>query len=86
MALLNVRLTEDDARLVRTLRARGIVISDLVRRAIRAAAASASPPGDSDAILTEMIAQIPLPPRRQIRSANRREAREEILTKLRKKR
>jgi len=51
MSLLNVRLAEDDVRLVRVLRARGAAISELVRRAIRAEAAVARVPGDTDAVL-----------------------------------
>ena len=38
MRLLNVRLDDNDSRLVKRLRERGVSISDLVRGAIRAEA------------------------------------------------
>jgi hypothetical protein len=39
--LLNVRLTPEDERIAKRLRARGLSISDIVRRALREAAAEA---------------------------------------------
>jgi hypothetical protein len=64
MRLLNVRLDDDDGRLVRRLRERGVSISELVRGAIRAEARRApkSAPLDIDALLAEIERQHPTPP------------------------
>ena len=86
MALLSVRLTEDDARLVRARRARGVATSDLVRRAIRAEAAATRPAADTDAVLAAMIARFPMTERPTIRSVNRKELQAEIRARLRRKR
>jgi hypothetical protein len=59
MSLLNVRLSEDDANLVRELRRRGVSISEVVRGAIRARAAEAVVPEDTDAILEEVFRRFP---------------------------
>jgi hypothetical protein len=63
MRLLNVRLDDDDAQLVRRLRARGVSISNLVRVALRgeAKALAAKTPPDTDALLTELRRQFPTP-------------------------
>jgi Arc/MetJ-type ribon-helix-helix transcriptional regulator len=59
MGLLNVRLSEEDARLVRELKQRGVSVSDVVRAAIRTRAAEAIVPDDTDAILAEMCRRFP---------------------------
>jgi hypothetical protein len=60
--LINVRLAAGDERLVRELRARGVSISDVVRRALRAEAKSAEQaPVDADALIKEMLERFPAP-------------------------
>lgn len=67
--VLNVRLGPEDERLARELRARGISISDVVRRALRAEARkTADLPVDTDSVLDEIMDRYPTPssrPRRQ---------------------
>lgn len=61
--LLNVRLGPDDERIVRQLRTRGVSISDLVRRALRAEgdkAAMERP--DISRVFEEMLSRYPTPP------------------------
>jgi post-segregation antitoxin (ccd killing protein) len=84
--LLNVRLSADDARLVRALRARGVAISDLVRRAIRAEAAAVSTPSDTDEVLRTMIARFPMVERPAVRSSDRHELRAAVRKRLGRKR
>jgi hypothetical protein len=60
MGLLNVRLTEEDAHLVRKLKEQGVSISDVVRAAIRERAAAGVVPDDTDAVLREMRERFPL--------------------------
>jgi hypothetical protein len=89
MRLLNVRLDDNDSRLVKRLRERGVSISDLVRGAIRAEARRApkTDPLDVDALVSEIEKQYPTPPRaekdRRIDTTNRREVQELIRRKLR---
>jgi hypothetical protein len=91
MRLLNVRLDDNDSRLVQQLRERGISISDLVRGAIRAEARRApnSEPLDVDALVAEIEKQYPAPPGakkdRRIDTTNRREVQELIRRKLRRR-
>ena len=91
MRLLNVRLDDDDSRLVRQLRERGVSISELVRGAIRAEArrASQTEPLDVDALVAEIQKQYPTPPgtkkRRRIDTTNRREVQEFIRRKVRRR-
>jgi hypothetical protein len=63
MRLLNVRLDEQDAQLVRRLRERGVSISDLVRGALRteAKALVSKVPPDTDALLAEIRRRFPRP-------------------------
>jgi hypothetical protein len=90
MRLLNVRLDDNDSRLVQRLRERGISISELVRGAIRAEARRApeSEPLDVDALVAEIQMQYPAPPgakrARRIDTTNRREVQELIRRKLRR--
>ena len=71
--LLNVRLNDDDERLVGELRKRGIKISDVVRAAIRTEAALQARirPRNRLAEIDELIARHPTPPgaRRENRPA-----------------
>jgi len=61
--LLNVRLDDQDAQLVRRLRDRGISISNLVRGAIRteAKALATNAPLDTAALLAEIRRKFPTP-------------------------
>ena len=60
--LINVRLTAEDEPLVQELRARGVSISDVVRRALRAEAKNGAPaPIDVDALMAEMLERFPEP-------------------------
>jgi hypothetical protein len=86
MSLLNVRLSEDDARLVRALQKRGIAISELVRRAIREEAAAVRHPANTDEILRDMTTRFPMPGRPKVRSTNRRAVQAEIRKRLRRRR
>jgi hypothetical protein len=91
MRLLNVRLDDNDSRLVKQLRERGISISELVRGAIRAEARRApkTEPLDVDALVAEIQAQYPTPPgakkRRRIDTTNRQEVAEFIRGKIRRR-
>lgn len=91
MRLLNVRLDDDDSRLVQQLRDRGVSISELIRGAIRAEARRAPKPGplDVDALVAEIESQYPTPPgakrRRRIDTTNRREVAEFIRGKIRRR-
>ena len=85
--LLNVRLSPEDELLAKRLRARGLSISDIVRRALREAAASAGDvriePAEMEA---EMLRRYPTPgagPARRPDTLDRRAVREHIRTKLR---
>jgi hypothetical protein len=61
--LLNVRLDDQDAQLVRRLRDRGVSISNLVRGAIRteAKALATKAPPDAAALLAEIRRKFPTP-------------------------
>ena len=91
MRLLNVRLDDDDSRLVQQLRERGVSISDLVRGAIRAEArrAPAPVPLDVDALVAEIESRYPTSPedekRPRIDTTNRGEVQELIRRKLRRR-
>ena len=90
MRLLNVRLNQEDAQLVRRLRDRGISISDLVRGAIRGEAKmlAARTPPDTDALLTEIRRRYPTPAtiRRtpRVDAADRRQVQALVRKKLRR--
>jgi hypothetical protein len=91
MRLLNVRIGDEDARLVRNLRDRGISISNVVRGAIRTEAGRlhAADPPDSGALLAEMRDRYPTPrtapatPR--VKSADRKQVQALIREKLRRR-
>jgi hypothetical protein len=67
--VINVRLRPEDERIARELRARGVSISDVVRRALHAEARkTADLPIDTDAVLSEIMERYPTPatePRRK---------------------
>lgn len=87
--LLNVRLGPEDERLVRHLRARGMPISEVVRRALRAAASTLAPdPSGVDRLIDEMLSRFPTPavrPRARAgpRATDRRAVRRHIQARLR---
>jgi len=91
MRLLNVRLDDQDARLVRRLRDRGISISNLVRGAIRteANALETKAPPDTGALIAEIRRRFPTPaaahksPR--IDSTQRRQVQGLVREKLRRR-
>lgn len=63
--LLNVRLTSEEERAVRGLRRAKVNVSELVRRALREAAASEKKPKVKRSVLVqEIIAAIPGPSRK----------------------
>jgi post-segregation antitoxin (ccd killing protein) len=88
MRLLNVRLDDEDARLVRTLRDRGVSISNVVRAALRAEAkqVKATSSLNAAALLAEMTARFPAPAARpssrRVNSADRRQVQAVIRQKL----
>ena len=91
MRLLNVRIGDDDARLVRSLRDRGISISNVIRGAIRTEAERLRSAGvpDPSALLEEMRDRYPTPvgapSERRVRSADRKQVQAAIREKLRRR-
>jgi hypothetical protein len=90
MKLINVKLNPEDARKAAALRKDGVLISTLVREAIRAEYDRRRPPKRDkrkpSEIVEEIIARYPTPPGTPPRDYNvhdRHEAREAILRKLR---
>lgn len=88
--LLNVRLTEEDERLVKQLRDRGVSMSELVRQALRDAAGkveqTAADPAELEA---EMLRLYPTPRGAKVTrpdARNRQAVRDHIRRKLRKTR
>lgn len=57
--MLNVRLSEADARVARELKRRGVSASEAVRAALRARIAEARVPDDTDAIIVDMVRRFP---------------------------
>lgn len=89
--LINVRLAAEDERLVRELQARGISISDVVRRALRAEAAAIEPTAiDARGLIADLISEFPAPSgsgrRRRPRTTDRRAVRKHIAARLQKRR
>jgi len=86
--LLNVRLTPEDERLAKALRDRGISLSEIVRRALRAAAESLQDaPVDPAELEAEMLRLYPTPKgagRGRPETLDRRAVREHIRAKLRR--
>jgi hypothetical protein len=86
--LLNIRLAPDDDRLVRELQARGVSVSSVVRRAIRAEARKlSSEPVVVDALLKAMMERYPTPEhasRAELDTTDRRAVRVHIQTPLRR--
>lgn len=88
--LLNVRLSEEDERLVKQLRDRGVSMSELVRQALRDAAGkveqAATDPAELEA---EMHRLYPTPRGAKVTrpdASNRQAVRDHIRRKLRKTR
>jgi Arc/MetJ-type ribon-helix-helix transcriptional regulator len=92
MKLMNVRLTDEDARLADELRVQGVSISEVVRNAIRTQARQTRvlPIGPVDDLLAEMQRQHPTPDRVARRapraSTDRRAVQRLIRAKLRSNR
>lgn len=88
MKLLNVRLGTEDARAVARLRAKGISISEVVRRAIRIEAQRAAAPApDADEVLATMLARFPTPAdarKSGTNAASRQELKRHIQSRLRR--
>lgn len=87
--LLNVRLTPEDERNVAQLRARGISISELMRRALRVEALKSSEsPVDAKQLIVDMIALHPTPKaatQRKVDATDRGAVRRHIQARLRAK-
>jgi Arc/MetJ-type ribon-helix-helix transcriptional regulator len=89
--VINVRLGPEDERVARQLRARGISISEVVRRALHAEARKAAElPTDTDSVLNEIMERYPTPssgrrPRRP-NTVDRHAVRKHIEQRLRGKR
>lgn len=85
--LLNVRLTPEDQRVITRLKARGISISEVMRRALRAEDARAASEGvDAEAVIAELREAFPTPPGRalpRVDARDRRAVREHIKDRLR---
>jgi hypothetical protein len=90
--LLNVRLNEQDARIVEDLRSEGVEISSVVRDALRAEHArrrKSKRPLDVAKIMEEIYRRHPTPPDYKPRAYNvhnAKEARQAIVAKLKRKR
>jgi hypothetical protein len=89
--VINVRLGPEDERVARKLRARGISISEIVRRALHAEARkTADLPTDTASVLDEIIERYPTPSsglrRQRPNTLNRHAVREHIEQRLRGKR
>ena len=85
--MINVRLAAEDERLVRELQARGISISDVVRRALRAEAAAIEPTAiDARGLIAEFPAPSGSGRRRRPRTTDRRAVRKHIAARLQKRR
>jgi Arc/MetJ-type ribon-helix-helix transcriptional regulator len=87
MATLNVRLSEEDARLARRLRERGRSVSEIVRAALRAEARheNDSTRADPAAVLSEMKRRFPIrkgETRAPVDTTNRKKVRAAIRRKL----
>lgn len=88
--LFNVRLSPEDAQLVERLRARGISLSEVMRRAIRAEAGELNDqPVDADALIGDLLTQFPTPAgaaRRRPDATDRHAVRAHIRKRLRARR
>ena len=86
--LLNVRLSPEDERLAKALRERGVSLSEIVRRALRAAAESLQgAPVNPAEFEAEMLRLYPTPKdavRDRPDTLDRRAVREHVRAKLRR--
>jgi hypothetical protein len=90
MRLVNVRLDDEDVRLVRRLRERGVSLASVVRGAIRLAARRVEGLGSTkpEAILAEMQKRYPGPANttaRTVDTTDRRQVQAIIRKKLRRR-
>jgi len=85
--LFNVRLSPEDALLVERLRARGIPLAEVMRRAVRREAAElVDGPVNADALIKDLLAQFPTPaaaPERRPDATDRHAVRKHIRKRLR---
>lgn len=85
--LLNVRLTPEDERAVAQLRARGVSISEIMRRALRAEVArNEHIQVDAESLVAELQARFPTPSKpssRRVDATDRDAVREHIKKRLR---
>lgn len=90
MKLVNVRLGDRDARAVARLRAKGISISEVVRRALREAEQRASASEQRpEEVIAKMLERFPTPqraPKRTVSALDRRAVQKLIRTRLRRPR
>ena len=89
MKLVNVRLNEEDARIVARLRAKGISLSEVVRRALRAEDRLATPKVDSTRTIDEMLVTFPTPSsveRPRVSAVDRRAVQKLVRSRLRRSR
>ena len=87
MKLVNVRLDDEDARAVARLRAKGVSLSDVVRRAVRAEdQRTASRKVRSEQIVAEALDRFPTPrkPPRRVSALDRRAVQELVRSRLRR--
>ncbi len=85
--LLNVRLTPEDERAVAQLRARGVSISEIMRRALRAEVSrNEHIQVDAESLVAELQARFPTPSKpsaRRVDATDREAVREHIKKRLR---
>lgn len=88
--LLNVRLTPEDQRIVERLKARGVSISEIMRRALRTEDEQAAPTRvDPEALVAELQATHPTPAkakRSAIDATDRHAVRKHVQARLRGRR
>lgn len=86
MKLVNVRLDDEDARVIARLRAKGISLSDVVRRALRSADELTRRKVSPEEAIAEMLAAFPTRSggsARQVSAADRREVQKLVRSRLR---
>jgi hypothetical protein len=86
MKLVNVRLNEEDARVVARLRAKGISLSDVVRRALRSEDELTRRKVNPEEAIAEMLTAFPTPSggsARQVSAVDRRAVQKFVRSRLR---
>ncbi|HEX7479630.1 MAG TPA: hypothetical protein VF331_17630 [Polyangiales bacterium] len=85
--MFNVRLTPEDSQLAERLRARGISLSDVMRRALRKEVATLKDePVDAEALIEDLLTRFPTPKaagKKRPDSADRRAVQQHIGNRLR---